>query len=214
MNIDAMAFLQSALFLFAIVDPVGGVPIFVGLTEGTKDHERRRVLRFAVLTAFALVVLFALVGSVIMTYVFHISMGEFTFAGGLLLAIVGIRDMVAAGHHGIKPNILEEGEKQRSLRLHALAVSPIAVPLLAGPGTIVTVILFQGQFGQLFALAVCLVVFAATFLIINFAGFIARLFGPVGMLAVSRVMQIFIIAIGVSFMFRGLRQAFPVLMGQ
>jgi len=144
MNFDLMAFLQSALFLFAIVDPVGGVSIFVGLTEGTDDNERRRVLRFAVLTAFLLVVVFALLGSVIMTYVFRISMGEFTFAGGLLLAVVGIRDMVA-GHHGIKAGSLEEGQKQRSLRLHALAVSPIAIPLLAGPGTIVTVILFQGQ---------------------------------------------------------------------
>jgi multiple antibiotic resistance protein len=213
MQFETLAFMQSALFLFAIVDPVGGIPIFIGLTEGTDDHERRRVLRIALLTAFALVVAFALVGSVIMTHVFRISMGEFTFAGGLLLAIVGIRDIVAAGHHGIKPDSSEEGVKQRSMRLHALAVSPIAIPLLAGPGTIVTVILFQGQYGHMFALAVCLAVFAATFVILNFANAIARLFGPVGMLAVSRVMQIFIIAIGVSFMFSGLRQAFPVLFG-
>lgn len=211
MQFEILAFMQSTLFLFAIVDPVGGIPIFIGLTEGTEDHERRRVLRFAVLTAFALVAVFALVGSVVMTHVFRISMGEFTFAGGLLLAVVGIRDIVATGHHGIKPAGREEGEKQRSLRLNALAVSPIAIPLLAGPGTIVTVILFQGQYGHIFALAVCLVVFAVTFVILNFAGRIARLFGPVGMLAVSRVMQIFIIAIGVSFMFSGLHQAFPSL---
>jgi small neutral amino acid transporter SnatA (MarC family) len=78
----------------------------------------------------------------------------------------------------------------------------------------VTVILFQGQYGQIFALAVCVAVFALTFVILNYAGLIARLFGPVGMLAVSRVMQIFIIAIGVSFMFSGLRQSFPALLGQ
>jgi multiple antibiotic resistance protein len=214
MNFDPMSFLQSALFLFAIVDPVGNVPIFLGLTQGTEHHERKRVLRFAALTAFAVVMVFALVGSVVMTYVFRISMGEFTFAGGLLLAIIGIRDLVSAGLHGNESARPEEEASQRKMRLHALAVSPIAVPLLAGPGTIVTVILFQGQYGQVFALGVCLVVFAAAFLILNYAGFIARLFGPVGMLAVSRVMQIFIIAIGVSFMFSGLRQSFPVLLGQ
>ena len=97
MNFELMAFFQAALFLFAIVDPVGGVPIFISLTEGADDNERRRLLRFAVFTAFLLVLAFALLGSVIMTYVFHISMGEFTFAGGLLLAVVGIRDMVRGG---------------------------------------------------------------------------------------------------------------------
>jgi len=107
-----------------------------------------------------------------------------------------------------------EAASQRKLRLHSLAVSPIAIPLLAGPGTIVTVILFQGQYGHVFALSVCLLVFGVTFLVLNFAGGIRRLFGPVGMLAVSRVMQIFIIAIGVSFMFDGLRKSFPALLGQ
>ena len=213
MDIELMAFFQAALFLFAIVDPVGGVPVFISLTGGTDDQERRRVLRFAVFTAFLLVVAFSLLGSVIMTYVFHISMGEFTFAGGLLLAVVGIREMVI-GHHGMPSAAQDEEEAQRKLRLHSLAVSPIAIPLLAGPGTIVTVILFQGQYGQVFALCVCVLVFGVTFLILNFAGGISRMFGPVGMLAVSRVMQIFIIAIGVSFMFDGLRQSFPALLGQ
>ncbi len=207
-----MAFFQAALFLFAIVDPVGGVPIFISLTEGAEDHERRRLLRFAVVTAFLLVVAFALLGSVVMTHVFRISMGEFTFAGGLLLAVVGIRDMVI-GHPVIRNDSQNEAASQRKLRLHSLAVSPIAIPLLAGPGTIVTVILFQGQYGQVFALEVCVLVFGVTFLVLNFAGGISRLFGPVGMLAVSRVMQIFIIAIGVSFMFDGLRQSFPALLG-
>jgi multiple antibiotic resistance protein len=213
MQFEVLAFMQSILFLFAIVDPVGGIPIFIGLTEGVDDRERRRVLRFAVLTALVLVVAFALVGSVIMSHVFRISMSEFTFAGGLLLVVVGIRDIVTSGHPRMMPGDRDEGAMQRSLRLHALAVSPIAIPLLAGPGTIVTVILFQGQYGHIFALAVCLAVFALTFVILNFAGVIARIIGPVGMLAVSRVMQIFIIAIGVSFMFRGLREAFPALFG-
>ena len=211
MEITLIAFLQAVLSLFAIVDPVGGIPIFIALTPGTSESERRRVFRFAVLTAFSLVVVFALVGSAIMQYVFHISVSEFTFAGGLLLVVVGIREMIVTGHaeeSGTQP----EDEKRRR-HYHALAVSPIAVPLLAGPGTIVTVILFQGQYGQLFAISACLVVFGLAMVILHFAGLISRLFGQVGMLAVSRIMQIFIIAIGVRFMFMGLRESFPTLFG-
>ena len=211
MEITLIAFLQAVLSLFAIVDPVGGIPIFIALTHGTSESERRRVFRFAVLTAFSLVVVFALVGSAIMQYVFHISVSEFTFAGGLLLVVVGIREMIVTGH-AEEPGTQPEDEK-RHRHYHALAVSPIAVPLLAGPGTIVTVILFQGQYGQLFAISACLVVFGLAAVILHFAGLISRLFGQVGMLAVSRIMQIFIIAIGVRFMFMGLRESFPNLFG-
>jgi len=211
MEITFIAFSQAVLSLFAIVDPVGGIPVFIALTRGISESERRRVFRFAVLTAFSLVVAFALVGSAIMQYVFHISVSEFTFAGGLLLVVVGIREMLITG--GAEESGAQPEDDKKRLHYQAVAVSPIAVPLLAGPGTIVTVILFQGQYGQLFAISVCLVVFVLTTVILHFCGLISRLFGRVGMLAVSRVMQIFIIAIGVRFMFMGLRESFPGIFG-
>ncbi|MBN2290609.1 MAG: MarC family protein [Candidatus Glassbacteria bacterium] len=212
METSIISFLQAVLSLFAIVDPVGGLPVFLGLTQGATDSERRRVFTTAVITAFLVVLGFALTGSYIMRHVFHISLYEFTFAGGLLLVVVGIHEMLAshdykAGQGGEAP----EAEKHR--RLHALAISPIACPLLAGPGTIVTVILFERQSGLLFAVALCVVVFSATMLILAFAGAISRLIRPIGMLAVARIMQIFIIAIGVHFMFMGLEEAFPRLFG-
>lgn len=207
MNIDFAAFITACLSLFAIVDPVGGIPVFVGLTRGIDDRERRRVMRLAVLTAFALVLAFALTGTVIMREVFHITMSEFTFAGGLLLVVVGIRDMMAAG------GIEEDTAQKHPLHYRAVAISPIAIPLLAGPGTIVTVILYQDQYGLLFVLLMCLAVFSVSLLVLSFSGAISRVLGRVGMLAVSRVMQIFIIAIGVRFMFMGLRESFPGLFG-
>jgi multiple antibiotic resistance protein len=211
MEITLIAFSQAVLSLFAIVDPVGGIPVFISLTRGISESERRRVFRFAVLIAFTLVVAFALVGSAIMQYVFHISISEFTFAGGLLLVVVGIREMLITG--GVEESKAQPEDENRRQHYHAVAVSPIAVPLLAGPGTIVTVILFQGQYGQIFAISVCFVVFALTTVILYFGSLISRLFGRVGMLAVSRIMQIFIIAIGVRFMFMGLRESFPGLFG-
>jgi multiple antibiotic resistance protein len=213
MEINVLSFLQAALSLFAIVDPIGGLPVFIALTEGISDSERRRIFRFAVIIAFLLIVAFALVGSYVMSHIFHISLSEFTFAGGLLLVVVGIREMIVTGD--LESGVLGGADSQaKEHHYQAVAVSPIACPLLAGPGTIVTVILFQGQYGQLFSVSVCTVVFALTAVILNFASRISRLIGKVGMLAVARIMQIFIIAIGVHFMFMGLIEAFPRLFGR
>ena len=212
MEITLISFLQAVISLFAIVDPVGGLPVFLGLTHAATESERRRLFTIAVFTAFLVVLSFALMGSYIMEYIFHISLYEFTFAGGLLLVVVGIRYMITS-HSQETQDASDHPEAERHRRLHALAISPIACPLLAGPGTIVTVILFERQYGLVFALALCVVVFGLTMLILAFAGVISRLIRPIGMLAVSRVMQIFIIAIGVHFMFVGLEEAFPRLFG-
>jgi len=213
MEISIIIFFQAVLSLFAIVDPIGGLPVFLGLTHQASESERRRVFTIAVITAFLVILSFAVMGSYVMQYVFHISLYEFTFAGGLLLVVVGIHYMITP--HGFeKQEDQSRPEAERHDRLHALAISPIACPLLAGPGTIVTVILFERQYGLLFALAVCVLVFSLTMLILNFAGAISRLIRPIGMLAVSRIMQIFIIAIGVHFMFMGLEETFPRLFGR
>ncbi|MEA1996949.1 MAG: MarC family protein, partial [Gemmatimonadota bacterium] len=170
MEITLISFVQACLSLFAIVDPLGGLPIFISLTRGLTDHERIRIFRFAVLIAFLLIVSFSLMGSWVMHHVFHIELYEFAFAGGLLLVVVGIREMLATGHHADTEE--EENDKRKNSKhhYHAVAVSPIACPLLAGPGTIVTVILYQGQYGHLFAIAICVVVFSVTMLILAFAG--------------------------------------------
>jgi multiple antibiotic resistance protein len=212
MDFTLINFFQAVLSLFAIVDPLGGIPIFIGLTGGATEAERKRVFRLAVITSFLLIVAFALLGSFVMLHVFHITLSEFTFAGGLLLVVVGVHDMLIAE----TPPAAEEvspRDRDRFYRLRALAISPIACPLLAGPGTIVTVILYQGQYGHLFALGACLVVFSVTGLILNYSSFLSRMMGRVGSLAVSRVMQIFIIAIGVHFIFMGLKESFPRLFG-
>jgi multiple antibiotic resistance protein len=94
-----------------------------------------------------------------------------------------------------------------------LAVSPIAVPLLVGPGSIVTVMLASDQYGALFALAACIVTFVFVMLVLSFTHRAYRLMGRTGSLAIGRVMQIFIIAIGVKFCMRSLASMFPQLVG-
>ena len=212
MEITLIIFFRAVISLFAIVDPIGGLPVFISLTRGLSEAERRRIFRFAVLTAFLLIIAFALVGSFILQYVFHITISEFTFAGGLLLVVVGIREIIMSGSFS-DANGKPQANPDKREHFQAVAVSPIACPLLAGPGTIVTVILFEGQHGLFFAIAVCVVVFSLTMLVLAFASRLSKFMGRLGMLAVERIMQIFIIAIGVHFMFMGFRDSFPRLFG-
>jgi multiple antibiotic resistance protein len=90
-------------------------------------------------------------------------------------------------------------------------MSPIASPLLVGPGTIVTVMLLVQQHGTVYGIGACLTAFALVMLILHYADVLYKIMGQVVALAVGRIMQIFIVAIGVNFLFRAIRQAFPAL---
>ena len=202
MTFDFRAFFEAAISIFAIVNPIGGLPVFVALTEDIPPAERRRIFRIAGLTALTIVLAMALAGQLLIDAVFHLRMNEFTFGGGLLLVVTGIRTMLSSTDRTAaasqKEYLLQDGLR--------LAVSPIASPLLVGPGTIVTVMLLVQQSGHLFAIASSLAAFAVVILILNYAHVIFRLMGPLGALAVGRVMHIFIVAIGVKFCFRGLEE--------
>ncbi len=205
------AFGQAVIGIFAIVNPIGNLPVFVGITEHVETDERRRLFRLAGITALVVISVMAVAGQVLLRHVFHISIDEFRFGGGLLLVVVGMRSILGSGQPtAIAP--AGEGDAESRRREHVkLAVSPIAVPLLVGPGSIVTVMLTSDQQGKIFALAACLVTFALVILVLNYAHVAYRLMGRVGSLAIGRVMQIFIIAIGVKFCMNSLASMFPQL---
>ncbi len=206
---DARVFLEAVISILAIVNPIGNLPVFVGLIEDFEPSERRRMLNLAGITAFIIVVVMAVGGQFLLKYVFHISMTEFTFGGGLILIVVGIRSIL----------VRDKGRKQPAEKLDpqtrkdeevGIAVSPIASPLLVGPGTIVTVMLIS-QRDIWFGLAAALVAFAVVMTVLNLTQFIYRVMGRVGTLAVGRIMQIFIVAIGCHFVLKAIMEFFPEL---
>lgn len=209
-------FLQSVITIFAIVDPVGSLPIFVGLTEGVNQQERRRVFRLAGVIAFALICIMAIAGQYILKGVFGLGLDEFRVGGGLLLILVGVQGIMERPKKGQtpatpEPQAVADVTNALAAEHVGLAVSPIAVPLLAGPGAIVTVMLIANREsatygpvgGVLYALAACSVCFIFVLAILNWAHVVFRLLGRIGTIAVARVMDIFIVAIGVRFIFDG-----------
>jgi multiple antibiotic resistance protein len=150
----------------------------------------------------------ALFGRFLLQYVFQIEIPQFAFAGGLLLVVIGIRGVLFAPE---QRKYLATDENERHMDQVRLAVTPIASPLLVGPGSIVNVMLIDNQHGRVFALAACIAAFVGVILILNYAHVLYHLMGRIGALAVGRMMQIFIVAIGIKFCFGALAKVFPAL---
>ena len=206
---DLRTFAEAAISIFAIVNPIGNIPSLLGMTEGMELQQRRRVFRLAGIVSLGILLVISLAGKFLLEHAFHVSLPAFTLAGGLLLIVVGIRAIVAQ-----RTPQTPEGQKALASDEEyttMLAVSPIACPLLVGPGTIVTQMLIINRHGILFGLAAGLAAFAAVMLIINYSALLYRLMGRAGALAAGRIMYIFVTAIGVQFIFNALNEAFPSL---
>jgi MarC family membrane protein len=197
-------FLVSLSAIFFVVDPIGVVPIFLAITSGDPPEKLRRTARRATLVGFGLLTFFALFGGVVFK-IFGVSLSAFRVAGGLLLLMTAL-DMLRAQRPGTRtsPVETEEGAQKDDV-----ALVPLAIPLLAGPGAIATamVLMAQGK-GLVTAVPVLLalvITFVATYYILRGAALVLRVLGRSGVLILERVMGLILAAIAVQFMADGIR---------
>lgn len=205
---DIQKFVEAVISIFAIVNPIGSLPFLVSLTRHTQPLQRKRLVRIAGVTALTIVCAIAVAGNFLLNVAFGVSMSEFAFGGGLLLIVVGIRSVLEESADEEEDALAGEAADRRKV---IMAVSPIACPLLVGPGAIVTTMLIVNQYGVLYALGACLTAFVFVILILNYSHVLFRLMGPVVTLAVGRIMDIFIVAIGVRFVFGAVIKLLPGL---
>lgn len=207
---DISGFAEAVVSIFVIVNPLGNLPLFAGLAEGVPDRKKRRVFHLAGLVAFCIISAFAVVGKYAMRDVFHITIAEFTFGGGLLLVVIGIYNIMATSRQPAH-TVDAQNPAAVSEQEITLAVSPIAFPLLVGPGSIVTVMLIVDHHGSLYGVAASAMAFIFVMAVLHWSDRLIKLMGKVGAVAIGRVLQIFIVAMGVHFIFTALTQAFPIL---
>lgn len=210
---DAPELVKSALALFAIVDPVGMIPIFLLATQGYSSVQSRRACNVATLTVLVVLVAFAIVGQSLLDF-FGIRLASFTIAGGILLLLLGL-SMVAA-HVSPQRQTLEE--RIEAEEKEAVGVVPLGVPLLAGPGAITHVIVAAGGAPpdiahQGLLLLPIVAVAASVWLSFRAAPWIADKLGKTGIHVVTRLMGLIIAAISVEMIARGLVGLFPALAG-
>jgi multiple antibiotic resistance protein len=194
--------------IFFVVDPMGVIPVFMAMTSHDSPEKRERMARRASVAAFLILSTFAVAGTLIFR-VFGVTLGAFKVAGGVLLLLTSI-DMLRAqqGRTRVSPEEEKEGAEKEDV-----AIFPLAIPLLAGPGSIATVTALMGKAGRiLFAIPVIAsiaITCAASYLMLVAAERIQRLMGVTGLSVMNRVIGLIIGAIAVQFMFDGLRDTFP-----
>lgn len=214
MATDPVSFvLLSLSSLLVIVNPLGAAMIYVAMTAGFDRETKRRTAIEASWYAVVVLVVFALIGGIILE-LFGISLAAFRIGGGILLFMIGL-EMVYAKVSRSKVTATEKYEGDAD----DVAVMPIAIPMIAGPGAITTVIVLMDEARGLglWAYGVVLVSIAATsgatYLMMTNSEWIVSRVGQREFRAVNRIMGILLIAIAVEFVIDGLRTAFPFLAG-
>lgn len=189
--------------LFVVIDPIGLAPLFVALTRGMTQRARMRIGLRAVGTATALLLLFGLAGESVLGFL-GISMPAFRIAGGLLLFLTAL-DMLFERRTKRREDQADDDAEDPS-------VFPLAMPLIAGPGAIATMILLTGQSGGdpiyvAEVMGVMLAVLALVLLLFALAGGMERLLGATGINVVTRLLGMLLAALSVQFVLDGLRAA-------
>lgn len=192
-----MAMFESTLILFAIVNPIGSIPIFLQITEPMTRDQRSRTFRTAVISATVILFVFILAGERILTSVFRIHSWDLMAAGGLLLLIIAIDHLI----FGSLVRSVLTTEPQDAGHIGAV---PIACPILAGPGAMMTVLITFSTHGFWVAAGSVIVVFGITWLIFQFIDTVYRLLGKTVCTVLSKILCLFIAAIGIHLLMEGL----------
>lgn len=197
-------FLVSLSAVFFVVDPLATVPIFLAMTRGDAPEKVRRMARRACVVALGLLVFFALFGTVIFQ-VFGITLSAFRIAGGILLLITAL-DMLRAKTSETR---MTQKETEEGATKNDIALVPLAMPLLAGPGAIATVMVLMSRGTTLFSavpvIIAILVTMGASYLILRGANLVQKVLGQSGLAILDRVMGLILAAIAVQFIADGAR---------
>lgn len=198
------------IVFFVVVEPLSIVPIFSSLTAGATEHYRRRMALKAVGIAGGILLMFSLVGEPFLS-VMGITVQAFRIFGGLLLFLIAL-EMVFARESGTRTST---GEQAESRRRADVSVFPLAFPLIAGPGALVTILLWVGPVSiaerpLLFAgLALCAaLVLAITLGLMLVSGPLMRIVGVTGANVANRLLGVVLGALSVQFVLDGLRSSF------
>ncbi len=182
-------FLISLIPIMVALDAPGLLPLFIAMTEGMKKHERRIIVRQSILTAFLITIGFVLIGRAVFNAL-GIMVEDFMIAGGIVLLIIAILDIVQAG------------EKKTHVS-PMLGVVPLGTPLIAGPATLTTTLVLVGNYGYAPVILSLVVNILLAWLIFSQADRIIKLIGITGSRAFAKVAALLLAAIAVKLIRSG-----------
>ena len=208
---------KPLITLLAIVNPLACVPFFIHYTQGFSRAQRQRTVLISSFTAFAVIAASALLGLQILEF-FGISLASFQVGGGMLL-LTSALSMLNAQPAEARANADEVQDAEARAAVGAsIAVVPLTIPLLTGPATMSTVVIYAEKARNLMQLGTLVgygvVIGLATALCFSMAAPIARVLGQTGINVMTRLMGLILAALAVEVMTDGLHKLFPVLAGR
>lgn len=201
-------FLSAFVTLFVVIDPPGCAPIYAGLTTGASGAQRRSMAIRAVIIAGVILLIFALFGQQLLGAL-HIELDAFRAAGGIMLFLIAL-DMVFEKRTQRRE---ERAEKVRATpEVEDVSVFPMAMPMLAGPGAIASIMLLQGQAagieGTVVVLAALAAVLLLTLLALLAASPLMRLVGAQVEAVITRLLGVLLAALAAQYVIDGVRGSF------
>jgi len=195
-------YLQLFFTIFIVIDPIGIVPLFLSTVANLETEKRRQLAYRAVVVAFVVLSVFILGGRYILSF-FGISPGAFYVAGGILFFLISM-DMLFARSKRSKTSEQESEDDTASL-----AVFPLAIPMISGPGAITTIMLYSADSHSwltitLLLFAAVIPVLALVYLAMRMSSLILKVLGKTGVSVVERMMGLILSGLSVQFVYRGL----------
>jgi len=185
--------------LFSVLNPIGTVPIFVGLTQHDDKKERSRISLWTAIDVFIILIISFFVGQYVLDF-FGISIEALRIAGGLIIVSSGFSLLTGKFKktRGINKKVENDVQNRNDI-----ALTPLAIPMLAGPGSISLLIAFYQDHQEtheiiIASLAILAVAFSI-FIILRSAHYLSKILGASGIVAISRIVGFIVIAIGIQY---------------
>jgi len=190
-------FLLAFLPLFVAIDPVGNLPIFLGVTNEMNLGQRLRVINIAIVTAMALGLTFLFLGKALLRFL-DIEVEHFAIAGGIVLLVVAIRELIGVG-------FVELGADREMM-----AVVPIGTPLLAGPAVLASLLLLNDQYSEGVVVPAFLSNMFVAFAVFGSGNIMASFLGKGGLRAIAKIAALLLSAIAVRLIVVGIDDTFNI----
>ncbi|ABE55193.1 multiple antibiotic resistance (MarC)-related proteins [Shewanella denitrificans OS217] len=207
-----MIYVKFFLGLLAIINPIGLLPVFVSLTSHQTEVERNHTGKVANFAVVVILLVTMLAGQHILN-LFSISLSAFRIAGGTLIAIIAM-SMLQGKLSEVKRN---QEEDRESSAMESVAVVPLALPLMAGPGAISSVIVFaagHNSFANFVGMFVTIVLLGlVSFGLFRMAPAIFKYLGKTGINVITRLMGLLMLSMGIEVIAAGVKGLFPTLLG-
>jgi len=196
---------------FAIMNPIANTPVFLGLTADAGADDRRKIATKALIVSFVIILVFSTAGKLIFD-LFGITLPAFRIMGGLLVALVGYHMLQGGGHSPVQHP--SEDDKQKRLDAEMdVAITPLAMPILAGPGTIAAAMSFAsggGVSNLVVTVGAFFVLCVITYLFFVSGERFVRFLGDNGIKVITRLMGLILAVIGVQMLIDGIGGAVTV----